>query len=156
MKTSFITAFSPNNPNIYSTITSSVNCLNNDNGSSCYNINLLQNKRQLSNLKRRLTKAGYGEVLSGTFNCSDIRCECCNNLFINDHYTFKNVQITLKLKNRFTCNSFNLMYIVIFDKCKEEWIREIGEGKTKLRDRGESIANTFGSHSTNNEKTKDI
>ena len=57
------------------------------------------------------------------------------NLLINDHYTFKNAQITFKLKNRFTCNSFNLIYVVICVTCKEEYIGETGEGKTKLRDR---------------------
>ena len=54
---------------------------------------------------------------------------------INDHYTFKNDQITLKLKNRLTCDSFNLIYVVICDTCKEEYIEETGEGKAKLRDR---------------------
>ena len=62
-------------------------------------------------------------------------CECCNNLLINDHHTFKNVQITFKLKNRFTYDSFNLIYVVICATCKEEYIGETGEGKTKLKDR---------------------
>ena len=57
------------------------------------------------------------------------------DLLINDHYTFKNDQITLKLKNRLTCDSFNLIYVVICDTCKEEYIGETGEGKAKLRDR---------------------
>ena len=82
-----------------------------------------------------LTEAEFGEVLSGTFNCSDKGCECCNYLLINDHYTFKNVQITFKLKYRVTWNSFNLIYVVICDTCKEEYIEETGEGKTKLRER---------------------
>ena len=54
---------------------------------------------------------------------------------INDHYTLKNVQITFKFKNRFTCDCSNLTYVVICDKCKEEHIGETGEGKTKLKDR---------------------
>ena len=105
--------------------------MKNSNVSGFHNINLIQSKRQPPNLKKLLTKAEYGEVFSGTFNCSDKRCECCNYLLKNDHYTFENVQITLKLKNRFTCDSFNL----ICDACKEEYIGETGEGKTKLRDR---------------------
>ena len=47
----------------------------------------------------KLTKAEFGEVLSGTFNWSDKRGECCNYILIDDQYTFKNVQITFKLKN---------------------------------------------------------
>ena len=53
-----------------------------------------------------------------TVNCSDKRCECCNYLLINDHYTFKNVQVTFKLKSRFTCDSFNLIYVAICGTCK--------------------------------------
>ena len=130
----FITAFNPNNPNIYSTVKSSVNCLKN-NGVNAFRLSLVQSKRQLPNLKKLLTEAEYGEVLSSPFNCSDKRCECCNYLLMNDHYTFKNVQITFRLKNRFTCDSFNLIYIVFCDKCKEEYIGETEEGKTKITDR---------------------
>ena len=127
---------------------SSVNCLKNNNVSGFNNIKLMQSKRQSLNLKIFLTKAEFGEVLSSTFNCSDKRCECCNYLLINDHYTFKNAQITFKLKNCFTCNSFNPIYVVICKTCKEEYIEETGEGKTKLRNR--IITNTFGNHNTNN------
>ena len=67
----FITTFNPNNPNIYSTIKSSVNCLKNNNVSGFHNIKLIQSKRQSRNLKKLLTKAEFGEILSGTFNCSD-------------------------------------------------------------------------------------
>ena len=131
----FTTTFNPNKLNIHSTIKSSVNCLKNDNISGFHNIKLIQSKHQSPNLKKLLTKAEFGEVLSGTFNCSDKRCEYCNYLLINDHYTFKNVQITFKLKNRFTCDSFNLIYVVFLDTCKEEHIGETEEGKTKLSDR---------------------
>ena len=125
----FFTTFNPNNPNIYSTIKSLVNCLKNNNVSDVHNIKLIQSKRQLPNLKKLSTKAEFGEVLSGTINCSDKRCECCNYLLINDHYTFKNVQITFKLKNCFTCDSFNLIYVVICGTCLEQYIGETGEGE---------------------------
>ena len=130
-----ITTFNPNNTNIYSTIKLSVHCLKKNNISGFHNIKLIQSQRQSPNLKKLLIKAEYGEVLSGTFNCSDKRCEFCNYLLINDHYTFKKVQIIFKFINRFTCDSFNLIYVVIFDICKEEYIGETGEGKTKLSDR---------------------
>ena len=72
----FITTFNPNNPNIYSTIKSSVNCFKNNNVSGFHNIELIQSKRQSPNLKKFLTKAEFGEVLSGfTFNCSYKRCK---------------------------------------------------------------------------------
>ena len=119
---SFITTFNPNNPNIYSPIKSSVDYLKNNSVSGFPNIKLIQSKRQLHNVKKLLTNGEYREVSSGTFNCSNKRYECFNYLLISDHYTFKNVQITFKLKDRFTCDSFNLMYVVICDKCKEEYI----------------------------------
>ena len=90
----FITTFNANNPNIYSTTKSSVNFVKHNNVSDFHDIKLMQSKRQPPDLKKRLTKADFGEVLSGMFNCCDKRCECCNYLLINDHHTFKNVQIT--------------------------------------------------------------
>ena len=70
-------------------------------------------------------------------------------LLINDHYTFKNVQITFKLKNCFTCNSVNVIYVVICDTCKEEYIGETGDRK-KREAESECINNTFGKHNTIN------
>ena len=55
----FIATFNPNNPDIYSTIKSSVNYLKNNNVSGFDTVNLLQSKRQPLNL---LTEAEYGEV----------------------------------------------------------------------------------------------
>ena len=98
----YIYIYNPNNPNIFSIIKSSVNCLKNNNVSDFHNFKLIQSKRQSPNLKKLLTKAKFGEVLSRTFNCSDQRSKCCNYLLINDHHAFKNVQMTFKLKNRFT------------------------------------------------------
>ena len=96
---------------------------------------LIRSKRQFPNLKKFLTKAELGEVLSGMFNHGDKRCECCNYLLINDRYILKSVQIFFKLKNRFTCDSFNVIYVVICGTCMEEYIGERAEGKTKLMDR---------------------
>ena len=109
--------------------------MKNNNLSGFHNIKLIQSKRQSPNLKKHLTKAEFGEVLSGTFNCSDKRCECYNYLLINDHYTFKNIQINFKLKNRFTCDTYNLIYVLICGTCKEKHIGENRDGKAKLRDR---------------------
>ena len=131
----FITTFNPNNPNIYSTSLFSVNCLKNNNVSTFHNIKRMQSKRQSPNLKKLLPKAEKLKVLLGTFNCSHRRCECFNYPLINDHYTFKNIQITFKLKNRFICDTFNLICVVICDTCKEEFIGKTDEGKIKLRDR---------------------
>ena len=68
----FIITFNPNDSIIHRTIKSSVSCLRNNNVSGFYNIKLIQRKRQSPNVKKLLTKAEFGEVLSGTFNCSDL------------------------------------------------------------------------------------
>ena len=115
----------PNNPNIYSTIEFSVNCLKNrELASDFHNMRLLQ--RQPPNLKKRLIKVKWEEVLLGMFSCNDKMCECCNHLLISIHYTCKNIHMTFKLKHRFTCDSFNLIYVVICDTYKEEYFGETG------------------------------
>ena len=90
----FIKTFNLNNPNIYSNIKSSVNCLRNNSISGLHNIKLIQSKRQPPNLKKNSTYTEYGEILSGTFNCSDKRGQYCNYLLTNVHYTFKYFKIT--------------------------------------------------------------
>ena len=45
------------------------------------------------------------------------------------------MHMRVKLKKRFTWDSFNLICAVICDMCKEEYLGETGEGKTELRDR---------------------
>lgn len=61
---------------------------------------------------------------------------------MNDHYTFKNVQIVFKLKHYFSHNSFNLIFVFACDKYNEEYIKETKEGKTKSRDRVKSLLPT--------------
>ena len=67
--------------------------------------------------------------------CNDSRCECCNYLLLTNKYTFKNVQKTFFLKSEMSCDSSNLIYVIICSSCGEEYIGETGMGKTKLRDR---------------------
>ena len=116
----FIIIFNPNKLNNSNIIKSSVNCLKNNSVSRFHNIKLIQSNRQYPSLKKILKKEEFGKVLLGTFNCSDKRCESCNYPLMNNHYTFLNVQITFKLKNRFPYDIFNLKYDVICDTCKEE------------------------------------
>ena len=52
----FITTFNPDNPNVYGTVKSSVNCLKNNNVRGFRNINLIQSKHQPPNLKSFLLK----------------------------------------------------------------------------------------------------
>ena len=56
-------------------------------------------------------------------------------LFCNLQVLSVDLATPCNLINRFTCHSFNLIYVVICDTCKEEYIGETWEGKTKVRDR---------------------
>ena len=46
----------------------------------------------------------------------------------------KIVQITFKLKGFSICDSFNIVYVVICDTCKDDCIGGPGEQKSKLSD----------------------
>ena len=87
------------------------------------------------NLKKILTKAEFSEKQFGVYKCPDKRCECWASLHLGNSYTFKNVDKTFNLKTCFSCDSSNLLYIIIFPTCDEEYTVETGIGKIKLRDR---------------------
>lgn len=59
-----------------------------------------------------------------------------------NHYTFKKVQMIFKLKHYFSHNTFNLIFVFACDTCKEEYIKEKKERKTKSRDRVKSLLPT--------------
>ena len=63
------------------------------------------------------------------------QCLCCQQLLLKISYTFKNVGKQFLLKTKMTCESRNLIYVVICPTCKEEYIGETGTGDSKLRDR---------------------
>ena len=47
----------------------------------------------------------------------------------------KDFEKTFNLKTYFSCDSYNLLYIIICPTCGEEYTDETGVGKTKFRDR---------------------
>ena len=91
-------------------------------------------QRQVPNLKRILTKAEFSQKQVGVYKYPDKRCECCASLILGNSHTFKNVDKTFNLKTYFSCDSYNLLYIIICPTCGEEYTGESGIGKTKLRD----------------------
>ena len=99
------------------------------------NLRVIKSKQQTPNLKMILTKAEFSQKQVGVYRCPDKRCECCANLLLGNSYTFKNVDKTFNLKTYFSCDSYNLLYIIICPTCGEEYTGETGIGKTKPRDR---------------------
>ena len=130
----FITTYNPNSPNVYEMIDKSVEYLKRNKVGSFENLRLIKSKRQAPNLKKILTKAELSQKQVGVFKCPDKRCECCASLLLGNSCTFKNVDKTLNMKAHFSCDSSNLLYIVICPTCGEEYTDETGVGKTKLRD----------------------
>ena len=116
-------------------IDKSVECLKRNKVDSFENLRVIKSKRQAPNLKRILTKAEFSQKQVGVYKCPDKRCECCASLLLGNSYTFKNVDKTFNLKTYFSCDSYNLLYIIICPTCGEEYTGETGVGKTKLRDR---------------------
>ena len=117
-------------------IKSGVNTLVENNVNGFKNIRLIHAKRQPPNLKTILTSSLFTNKTAGVFKCSDSRCLCCQQILLEISYTFKNVgKQQFFLKTKMTCDSRNLIYVVIRPTCKEEYIGETGIGDSKLRDR---------------------
>ena len=100
------------------------------------NTKLINGKRQAPNLKKILTKAAFTNNQLGSIKpCGDKKCKCCNAIYESSTYTFKNANYKFELKSHMTCDSRNLIYVVICPGCSEEYIGETGIGKTTQRDR---------------------
>ena len=135
--TPFICPHNPNNFQIFQTVRSTFEYLKSHKVPSfTEDLNIIQSKRQAPNLKENLqTEAEFTSKKPCVSKCGDSRYECCQHLRLSDHYSFKNVNKTFTLKTSFSCDSSNLMYVIICSGCQEEYIGETGLGKSKLRDR---------------------
>ena len=112
-------------------------CLN-QNKVDCFgNLRVIKSKWQAPNLKEILTKAEFLQKQDGVFKFPDQRCEFGNS------YTFKSVDKTFNLKTHFSCDNFNLLYIIICLTCGETYTDQTAAGKTKLT-MSESIDNISG------------
>ena len=131
----FITTYNPNNPNVYEMIDKSVECLKRNKADGFENLWVIKTELQVPNLKKILAKAEFSQKQVAVYKCPDKRCECCAGLLLGNSCTFKNVDKTFNLKTYFSCDSYNLLYIIICPTCGEEYTGETGIGKTKLRDR---------------------
>ena len=107
----------PNNPKIFDLVKSGVNTPAENNINGFKNIRLIQAKRQPPNLQRIFTNSLFTNKTAGIFKCSE------------------NVGKQFFLKTKMTCDSRNLIYIVICPTCKEECIGETGIDNSKFRDR---------------------
>ena len=66
-----------------------------------------------SNLKKILTKAEFTSKPPIVSQCGNTRCECCKSLLLSDHYVFKEVNYKFTLKTPMSCDSSNLIYVLV-------------------------------------------
>ena len=131
----YVSTYNPNNPQVSNIIKSVFENIQGNDVPGFKDMKLIQSRRQAPNLKRILTKAEFSSKKPEVRKCGDARCQCCNHLRLSDHYVFKRTGFHFQLKSSMSCDSSNLIYVLICDGCKEEYIGETGEGVTKLRDR---------------------
>ena len=127
----FISTHNPNNPQIYNLIKSTFGILKCNEVPGFKDLRLIKSKRQAPNLKRIWTKAQFS--YDSQVWC--LRCLYCQHLLLSDHYVFKNTGYKFLIKTTMSCDSCNLIHVIICCGSAEEYIGETGEGDTKMRDR---------------------
>ena len=99
-------------------------------------IKFIKSQRQPSSLKKLLTRAIYSNKKEHcSKKCTKTRCACCDYIKEGSFHTFKTTGDIFYLKENMTCESSDLIYVVICSTCNKEYIGETGEGKTRVRDR---------------------
>ena len=88
---------------------------------------LIKSMSQAPNLGRLLCKSKFESQHKNheVKNCGK-NCISCPYLLTASLYQLKQVNKTFLLKNSFNCESNHLIYIVICQGCKEEYIGETG------------------------------
>ncbi len=88
--------------------------------------------RQPPNIKSMLVHSRLTEQTSAVGNtpCNKPRCQICGILFTGQTITPSNSKHTLKLNN-YNCDSSNVIYMLICNKCNSG--NYVGETETKLR-----------------------
>ena len=127
----FVTTFNPNNPSVYAIIKSTFESLQENEVDGMRDFELIQSRRQPANLKNILTCVQFSMKLSEVSKCGKSKCECCKYLILSNHYIFKSFTV----KSSMSCESSNLIYVVVCPNCQGEYIGETGINRQKLRDR---------------------
>ena len=120
---------------VFSTIKTTIQTLCDNEVAEIKGFKLIQRRRQPANLKKILTKAEFTSEPPIVKQCRDKRCECYKHLLLSDHYIFREVNYKFTLKSPMSCDSANVIYVVICSKCNGEYIGETDVNKQKLKDR---------------------
>ena len=121
--------YNPNNPNVFPIIRQSFgNCKYSKTMSNIFQSKkLVKSMRQAPNLGRLLCRSKF-ESQHKNYEVKNCRNNCinCPYLLKASSYLFKQVNKTFFLKNYFNCESSNLIYVIICEGCKKEYIGETG------------------------------
>ena len=133
----FISTYNPNNRNLFPTIKRTFDSLKTmaTTKEIFKNYRLIDSKRQAPSLEKLLCNSHFSsqENKHKASNCGK-HCFCCDYIREGESYKFLNFEKEFLLKYTFTCESTNLIYVVICDGCKEEYIGQTGgQLKDRLR-----------------------
>ena len=130
-----ISTHNPHSPNIYNTIKQDLHILIRDPHMKevLHDYKFINSKRQPPNLKSLLTKARFSDNMDTTVQikrCGRSNCGVCSHLLTQTKYTFQ-CGITFEIKKSMDCTAKNIIYALICNSCRLEYI-----GQTcNLRDR---------------------
>ena len=119
----FVATFDPNNKNIFPLIQTAFKSLQQpyETKERFKDIKLIKSQTQPSCLKNFLTRAKYSNKKKHcSRKYSKTRCACCDYIKESSFHTFKTIGDIFYLKEDMTCESSDLIYVVICSTCNEE------------------------------------
>ena len=124
----FSATYNPNNPNVFLITKQSFdNFQYSQTMSSIFQRKkLIKSMSQAPNLDRLLCRSKSESQHKNHEVKIGKNCISCPDLLKTFLYQFKWVNKTFLLKNSFNCESSNLIYVVIYQGCKEEYIGQTG------------------------------
>ena len=99
-------------------------------------IKWIKSQRQPYSLEIVLTRAIYTNKKDHcSKKCTKIGCVSCDYIKEDRFHTFKTTGGIFDLKENMTCESCDLIYVVICSTCNEKYIGETAEGKVRVGNR---------------------
>ena len=96
-------------------------------------IKLIKSKSKPFNLKNLLARAKYSNKEDHyRTKCNKPKCAYCGCIKEGSFHTFKTTGNIFHTKEDMTCESGNLVSVVISSTCNEKYIGDTEEGKTRL------------------------
>ena len=124
----FVHTNNPNNPLVFREIMKYLNCLKIEGNEKFFNIfknvDFIQSRKQPSNLGDILQHSYFGNLKfqHGVKKCGTLDCGTCIYLEEGEEAYFPNVDVTIRIKHRFTCDSGYLLYKLRCKGCNEYYI----------------------------------